>query len=264
MLCKLLKSFVIQMQNHYTCQTRIGNWYEEMVLEDEKMREFLEKKAKGTLTIQKIRQNLNSVAMPPPNPDGNLHYGTPIRLVNEEFGFFLACDPGDAENVEEEMYSATASRQADVTARNVWILRRIDEITDKPVESDAGGDDVVCYGDRFLIQSTDALDAKPFYIGSHILDWAHFSRISRKQIVYSTQKESYMNTWTVESIGRDTMMEMEGEPVKIGDMVLIKHASTQAPLAATEASVLNDYGNENELIAGRIPGKNCIWRFSDH
>ena len=40
-----------------------------MVLEDEKMREFLEKKERGQLTIQRIRQNISAVDMSPAATD---------------------------------------------------------------------------------------------------------------------------------------------------------------------------------------------------
>lgn len=248
------------MQNHYQPTTRIGNWYEEMVLEDEKMREFLEKKEKGTLTIQRIRQNLAAVHLPPGSPDGVLHYNTPVRIINGELSCYLSCDPGDAENVEEEMYSATGSRMEEITARNVWVLKKCNN-NGKPIDPDCK--DPVCYGDEFVISSTENLGDKPFYIASHHLDWSHFSRVSRKQLVYSTQKETYENMFRVESCGRDTMMEMEGEEVHIGEPVLIKHVSTNAPIAAQEATLLNDYGSEYELTAGKVVGKKIVWTFKD-
>lgn len=247
------------MQKTYSYNTRIGNWYEDMVLQDEKMREFLEKKEKGTLTIQRIRQNVATISMPTPSPDGLLHYNYPVRIVNFGLDSYLSCDPGDLENDTEQWYSATGSRSAEVTPRNVWVLIKVDEVTGQPIETD----DVVCYGDQFFICTTESLASDRYYIGSHVPDWTHFSRESRKQVVYSTQNKSYFNAWKVESIGRDTMMEMEGEVIKYGECVCLLHCSTCAPLGLTEKIVFNDYGNEYETVAHKIPGRNNIWYFSE-
>ncbi|EAX94396.1 hypothetical protein TVAG_194820 [Trichomonas vaginalis G3] len=249
------------MQNHYQPTTRIGNWYEEMVLEDEKMREFLEKKAAGTLTIQRIRQNLVMVQMPPPQEDGLVHYSTMIRIKNAGLECFLGCDPGDAEHVEEGMYSATGCRTDDVTARNVWVLK---QCNNNGAPKETREDDVLCFGDEFLISSSDSLGPNPFYIASHHLDWSHFSRVSRKQLVYSTEKETPQAIWRVESVGRDTMMEMEGEPVHIGEPVLLKNVTTNLPLIVQDATFLNDYGSEHELICGKLADKKGVWTFTDH
>ena len=249
------------MQNRYDYTTRIGNWYEDMVLEDEKMREFLEKKAAGTLTIQRIRQNLNLVHLPPPSDDGLLHYNTPVRIFNAELNCFIACDPGDAENDEEQLYSATGSRMDDITARNVWVIKKCDN-SGRPI--DEGNKEPVCYGDEFLISSTDSLADRPFYLSSHHFDWTHFSRVSRKQLVCSQQKETYENAWRVESCGRDTMMDFEGEPVHIDSPVLLKHVQTNAPLYVNEATFLNDYGSEFELTAGKTQGRKLVWQFQEN
>jgi len=253
-------------RGRFSCTTRIGNWFEEMVNEDEKMREFLEKKENGQLTIQRIRQNLATVTIPASQPDKYLRYGQPIRIVNGELHCSLACDPGDAENVDEGMYSATGCRTSELTARNVWVIRKLPaKKTDVlPPLSDDEQEDVVRYGDEFVISSTEYLDAKPYYLASHILDWSHFSRVAHKQIVYSTQKYSFACAWRVESIGNNSMMEKEGEPVPVGEFVFLKHSGTMAPLAAHEGQHLNDYGSEYELIANKIPGKKMIWAFQDH
>jgi hypothetical protein len=234
-----------------------------MVLEDEKLRDFLEKKEKGTLTIQRIRQNLASVQMVAPETDDRLlHYGQMIRIKNCELRCFVACDPGDAENAEEQLFSASGSRQDEPTARNVWILEKAgDDGEFLPLPTSGEDDDVVHYGDRFTLRTTDAIGTQPFYLASLPVDWSHFSRVSRKQLVFSTQEKSYKCTWKIDSVGRDSSFDMEGEPVRLGSPVFIKHGSTGSPLAARETQVLNDYGSEFELVAAREPGKKMIWRF---
>lgn len=258
-------------RGRYSCKTRNGNWFEESVLEDEKMREFLEKKEKGTLTIQRIRQNLASVDIPKPversiSDDPNLHYNQMIRIANVEKKCFVACDPGDAENAEEDMYSCSGSQQIESTARNVWILKKYQEkgrdlLT---LATDDGEDDIVHYGDQFVLSTTDNIGATPFYLASIASDWSHFSRISRKQLVYSTDKLDYRCVWKIDSVGRDSSFDMEGEPIQLDTPVLIKHCSTNSPLAVRDSTVLNDYGSEFELVCAREPGKKMIWHITQH
>lgn len=250
-------------RGRYTCVTRVGNWYEEMVLEDEKMREFLEKKEMGTLTIQRIRQNLSNVNMPPNPQNPYLHYDQMVRIINRELHCYLACDPGDAENDEEHMYSVSGSRQDEPTARNAFVLKKYeqnDSLLPLPTEDEE--DNIVHYGDEFYLQTTDAIGSDPYYIASYHLDWAHFSRVSRKQLVYSTQEKSFRAIWRIQSIGRDDSADMDGEPVKLGDSIFIKHQSTGSPLACRDTTILNDYGSEHEVVASREPGRRMIWTFT--
>jgi hypothetical protein len=258
-------------RGRFSCKTRNGNWFEEMVLEDEKLREFLEKKEKNELTIQRIRQNLGTVQMAnaggvtrdSSSSDGFLHYSQIVRIKNCELGCFVACDPGDAENPEEGLYSCSGSRQEEASARNVWKLLRVGEDADfLPLPSAGGDDDLVRYGDRFVLSTTEAIGAQPFYVASTTLDWSHFSRVSHKQLVFTTQQKSSKCMWRIDSVGRDTSFDMEGEPVKLGSAVFIKHCLSGSPLAARDSQVLNDYGSEFELVASREPGKRMIWKFT--
>jgi hypothetical protein len=260
-------------RGRFSCKTRNGNWFEEMVLEDEKLREFLEKKERGQLTIQRIRQNLGTVEMTGSSgrgvtidssaSDGFLHYGQMVRLRNRELACYLACDPGDAENPEEGLYSSTGSRQQEASARNVWVLLRVEDAAPfLPLPAGGAPDaDRVRYGDKFVLSTTSAIGSQPFYLASTPLDWSHFSRVARKQLVFATQQKSSKCMWRIDSVGVDTSFDMEGEPVKIGAPVFVKHCSSGSPLAARDAQVLNDYGSEYELVAAREPGKRMMWQF---
>jgi hypothetical protein len=68
--------------------------------------------------------------------------------------------------------------------------------------------------------------------------------------------------WRIDSVGKDTSFDMEGEAVKLGKSVFIKHSLSGSPLAARDSQLLNDYGSEFELVAAREPGKRMIWRFT--
>jgi hypothetical protein len=237
-----------------------------MVLEDEKMREFLEKKERGQLTIQRIRQNLGTVEMSRSADDGPqdglLHYGKMIRIQNQEHPCSVACDPGDAENAEEGLYSSSGSRQQEASARNVWILLRVEGADDFLPTPGAADDDIVRYGDKFIISTTEAIGTRPWFLASTPLDWSHFSRASHKQMVYVTQHKDFKCMWRIDSVGRDTSFDMEGEPVKLRARVFIKHQMSGSPLACRDSQVLNDYGSEFELVAAREPGKSMIWTFT--
>ncbi|KAH0791195.1 cilia- and flagella-associated protein [Histomonas meleagridis] len=251
-------------RGRYSCRTLNGNWYEESVREDEKIREFLEKKERGELLIQTIGQNTTTVKMVKPEEmpkDGYLHFGMMVRIKNDELGCFVACDPSDLENEEEKLYSCTGSKQSDFLARNVWILKKFEENDFLQLPEDEGEEDIVHYGDKFYLSTTDQIGSSPFYLASTQSDFMHYSRISRKQMIYSTQQESYKCTWRICCLNPNDDFDMEGEPVKINSPVIIKHNQTGSPLAVRDCQILNDYGSEYELVGAREPGRKMVWRF---
>jgi hypothetical protein len=131
-----------------------------------------------------------------------------------------------------------------------------------PLPSSGGGEDLVRYGDRFVLVTTEAIRAQPYHLASTTPVWSHFSRVSDKQYLFTTQQKSSKCMWTIGSVGKDTSFDMEGEAVKLGTKVFIKHCLSGSPLAARYSQVLNDYGSEFELVAARELGKKMIWRFT--
>ncbi|XP_007943362.1 cilia- and flagella-associated protein 161 [Orycteropus afer afer] len=74
-------------QNLYGPRVRMGNWNEDVYLEEELMKDFLEKRDKGELLIQRNRR-LKGILLKQMqlsvSEDGYIHYGDKVLLVNPD------------------------------------------------------------------------------------------------------------------------------------------------------------------------------------
>nr|XP_008273512.1 cilia- and flagella-associated protein 161 isoform X2 [Oryctolagus cuniculus] len=74
-------------QNLYGPRVRMGNWNEDVYLEEERMKDFLEKRAKGQLLIQRNRRLKRNLLRPMQlsvSEDGYIHFGDNVMLVNPD------------------------------------------------------------------------------------------------------------------------------------------------------------------------------------
>lgn len=72
-------------QNLYGPRVRMGNWNEDVYLEEELMKDFLEKRDKGQLLIQRSRRLKENLLRPMQlsiSEDGYVHSGDKVMLVN--------------------------------------------------------------------------------------------------------------------------------------------------------------------------------------
>ncbi|XP_036068286.1 cilia- and flagella-associated protein 161 isoform X2 [Oryzias melastigma] len=69
----------------YRSKVKVGNWTEDELLQKDAMQEYLEKKEKGELYVQKIdllRQNMLQPVNLSVTTDGDVHFGDVVMLVN--------------------------------------------------------------------------------------------------------------------------------------------------------------------------------------
>ncbi|XP_076984621.1 cilia- and flagella-associated protein 161 isoform X4 [Tamandua tetradactyla] len=74
-------------QNLYGPRVRMGNWNEDLYLEEERMKDFLQKRDKGELLIQRnrrLKENLLRQMQLSVSEDGYIHYGDSVLLVNPD------------------------------------------------------------------------------------------------------------------------------------------------------------------------------------
>lgn len=152
----------IQGGAKYNHQTRMGNWQEDLALEDEKyslprlisrlsrMKDYLKKKDGEMLSISLTEQKLaRSLAKAPLScsPDGLLHFGQKIMLLNRRTNGFLVTDIGDRIPYPDEAYAVTTNnRGIGPITRSVFVVSRVDE-------DDGFTDSVVHYGQKIRVQS---------------------------------------------------------------------------------------------------------------
>lgn len=250
----------------YQRTVKVGNWNEDMSWEEELLKDFLEKREKGELLIQKS-SNLKSKVLKPAclsaPTDGFLHFGDAVMLVNDNILEVLGGDPASTPTLvpvcdevslsltpdDSTAYSSqclgsycgvTASRNMNACIRNTYVITSSDG-------SPQG--DVLRYGQNFALRTTDDFTGH-LYLASDQKTFVKCARKSRMQEVFLTAEPSYLTCWQTSYFDPQMRMEFEGEPVPANTKLLIIHSKTNQCLAVLRKFVLwTCFGKEYEVTA---------------
>ncbi|XP_058398571.1 cilia- and flagella-associated protein 161 [Diceros bicornis minor] len=246
-------------QNLYGPRVRMGNWNEDVYLEEELMKDFLEKRDKGQLLIQRnrrLKENLLRQMQLSISEDGCIHYGDKVMLVNPdhpetETALFLGGDlslcvtPDEVKthlSDELEVPCGLSAAPAMVpVGRNTFIILSADR--------DAVGQ-VLRYGQNFCLGITGGFEDKMLYLSSDHRTLLKSSKRSWLQEVYLTDEVSYLSSWQAAFPDPQLRLEYEGFPVPANAKILINHCHTNRGLAAHRHLFLRTYfGKEAEVAA---------------
>lgn len=59
---------------------------------------------------------------------------------------------------------------------------------------------------------------------------------------------TFAGVWVIDTLDPNFRMERQGEPVKCGDPILIRHCSTSHYLGSDDKRYANDFGGEKEVM----------------
>uniref|UniRef100_H0WQN9 Cilia and flagella associated protein 161 n=1 Tax=Otolemur garnettii TaxID=30611 RepID=H0WQN9_OTOGA len=248
-------------QNLYGPRVRMGNWNEDIYLEEENMKDFLEKRDKGQLLIQKSRRLKNNLLRPMQlsvSQDGYIHYGDKVMLVNPhysetEVGVSLSGDlslcmtPDEVQAHLSDELELPCGLSAVPTkipvSRNTFI------IFSDSLDTDATGQ-VLWYGQYFCLGITGGFENKMLFLSSDHRTLLKSSKKSWLQEVYLTDEVSYRNCWQAALPDPQLRLEHEGLPVPANAKILINHCHTNRGLAVHRHLFLSTYfGKEVEVVA---------------
>ncbi|KAL0618708.1 Cilia- and flagella-associated protein 161 [Plecturocebus cupreus] len=241
-------------QNRYGPGVRMGNWNEDAYLEEELMKDFLEKRDQGELLIQRSRRLKKNLLRPMQlsiSEDGYIHYGDKVLLVNPdgpngEADMFLGGDlslcmtPDEIQchlRDELEVPCGLSAVQAKTPmGRNTFIILS--------VHRDAAGQ-VLRYGQDFSLGITGGFE--------------------NKMEVYLTDEVSHVNCWQAAFPDPQLRLEYEGFPVPANAKILINHCQTNRGLAAHRHLSLSTYfGKEAEVVAHTYLDSRRVEKPSNH
>nr|KAF6399145.1 cilia and flagella associated protein 161 [Molossus molossus] len=246
-------------QNLYGHGVRMGNWNEDIYLEEELMKDFLEKRDKGQLLIQRnrrVKQMLLGPTRLSVSEDGYIHTGDKVMLVNPDHpeadadvflrGDLSLCLTPDeirahlSDQLEVPCGLSAAPAMSPV-GRNTFILLSGD--------GEAAGQ-VLRYGQNFRLGITGGFEDKMLFLSSDHRTLLKSSKRSWLQEVYLTDEVSYLNCWQAAFPDPQLRLEYEGCPVPANASVLINHCHTNRALAAHRHLFLRTYfGKEVEVAA---------------
>ncbi|GAB1292294.1 Cilia- and flagella-associated protein 161 [Apodemus speciosus] len=249
-------------QNVYGPGVRMGNWNEDVYLEEERMRHFLEKREKGELLIQRNRRLKKNILRPMQlsvSEDGYVHYGDQVILVNpdhvlgEEAGAFMRGDLSLCMSPDEvkaqlsddlEIPCGVSAVQTIVPmGRNTFTI-----LSDRANSCDVG--QAVVYGQNFCLGIAAGLEGKMLYLTSDHRNLMKSSVKSWLQEVTLTDEVTHLNCWQAAFLDPQLRLEYEGFPVRANEKIVIYHCHTNRALAVHRNLSLRTYfGKEVEIAA---------------
>lgn len=176
--------------------------------------------------------------------DGVLRSGDSILLRNKKTGGHLAADLGVRQaNIDEAYRLNTSKANSGPVTRNVFTVERYEKA------DIFGSDNVIRFGQKVKIQANRYLYKKNLIVGSTPKSINVESSVSRHQEVSLHAFDSFNTVWVIDSFDPNDRFEREGEPVKAGEPILLRHCHTQQYLASDLVVEKNDFGIEYEVSA---------------
>ncbi|XP_041794173.1 cilia- and flagella-associated protein 161 [Chelmon rostratus] len=240
------------MRTH-RANVRIGNWIEDLRLEEDAMKEYLEKKESGELTAQKVdflKQNILRPVNLTVSNDGKLHFGDVVMLVNMG-GENRECS---AVSINADINSLTktpspgipapcgisAGRVIQPCTRTAFIITSVDG-------SPEGS--TLHFEQSFALKTTSGF-ARGLYLTSDLQSFQKCAKKSRLQEVNLDGDSSFLSWWKIVHFDPQERLEYEDQPVPANVKVLIIHCKTNQALAALGDHVLwTTYGKEYEVTS---------------
>jgi len=174
--------------------------------------------------------------------DGLLHSGDSVLIRNKKVDGHLAADLGVKQVNIEESYRLNTSKtcQGPVT-RNVFQIMRYE------AADIFGTDSVIRFGQKVKIQANAHLYKKTLAVGSTPKSMNIVSSVSRLQEASLHACDSFNTVWVIDSFDPNDRYERQGEPVRAGEPILLRHCHTQQYLASDCVVEKNDFGTEFEV-----------------
>ncbi|XP_047702787.1 cilia- and flagella-associated protein 161 isoform X2 [Prionailurus viverrinus] len=261
-------------QNLYGPGVRMGNWNEDIYLEEELMKDFLEKRAKGQLLIQRnrrLKENLLRPMQLSVSEDGYVRCGDKVMLVNPahaevEAHLFLGGDLSLCATPDEikahlsgelEVPCGLSAAQTRIpVGRNTFTILRAD--------GNATGQ-VLRYGQDFCLATTGGFEDKMLYLSSDHRTLQKSSKRSLLQEAYLTDEVSYLSCWQAAFLDPQLRLEYEGAPVPANAKILIYHCGTNRGLAVPRHVFLSTYfGKEAEVAVHTHLDSHRVEKPSNH
>lgn len=231
----------------YNPSVRVGNWIEDVQLEEDIIKDFQEKKENGELLIQKsqsVMTNILKAEQLSEQGDGVLRFGDKVNVQHAATGTVLSAKISTLEahtsSVLTSPCAVSASLITSPCPRNVFVITAPgapDECSKRPL----------CYGQKFVLRTLPGVGGEL----SLFSDRATFTKCapkSRLPVVQLQQDSGYSVVWQILCKNPLVRLEMEGKPVSIETPILINHCRTNQNLACLpDYQYKTPYGQEMEV-----------------
>jgi Ca2+-binding EF-hand superfamily protein len=222
----------------YSNKTKIGNWYEDIELEEIKNTDYQSKKDRNQLNVPAMKKKRVPQTY---SQDGTLRFGDSIMLSNKQTtGVIVMNNLEKVKNYDEAFGVTTTTKVTGPSVRNILVLQRYEE-------RDGFEGNEVHYGQKVKFQNTSQFHRRKLNLHSTQASPSMHAPKSRNQEVCAILKDDYDCIWEIEHCDPNVRFEMYGELVPANHSVLIKHCSTNHFLASDSIVHKNQYGGEFEV-----------------
>lgn len=228
----------------YQHSCRVGNWSEDLELDELRLKDYLKKKETGSLMVtakqKQLEESLVASSLSP-TPDGHLHFGNHVMLLNHQSKAFMSANPYDPVQKAHDAWILTTSPNGTPCVRNVFELERAEPY-------DGYDDEIVHYGQKFRCKlhpfSQIGRDA---YMHSELVTNLVAAKFSRHQEVAASIHPNGETLWQILHPDVGQRFETDGECVSAGSPICIRHCATGSFLASDEIAYNNIFGLEYEV-----------------
>lgn len=255
----------------FSSVTRIGNWQEEIALEESKIENFKKRSAAGSLSLRKLENKTTACNELVPftfSPDGYIRFGDNVIVQHDSSGTILACDPFEQVQITNETTLVTTfahngiQPRARYTFKVVRPPRHLQDLTDREDDS------ILRVGQPFLLQCNDSLLipngsnsstllAPPSYLCSTKKNERTATKRSNRQMVFMNTTVDGDAIWyaSVPSRGKANGTERflaVGSPVSNSVSYQLTHRQTNMYLTCDSSYKFStEFGIEHECYADR-------------
>jgi len=230
----------------YNPSVRVGNWNEDIQLEEDSLKDFLTKREQGQLLFQRTHELKNSTLKhvnTSSSTDGHIRIGDVVRLVNPNpcnktrKDSVLALNPADSCTAGGcGVSGAHADEQPCV--RTSFII----EGTNSAEEAD----NRLQYEQTFLLKAVSGDQ----YLQSDRASFTRFAKKSRHNEVRVLPDRSHAAEWQVVPWDPHCRMELKGACVPANTPILLRHVKTNEALCLeAEYRIQTPFGCEFEVSA---------------
>ena len=253
--------------NKYSSPVKVGNWQEELAIEESKRIDFERIAATDGLPSKKLRIKLEKceeAVLRTFSPDGFIRFGDSISLKHDLSGAILACDPFcPTEPGAEQYYASGSLGNTKALARNTFhILRPPRHL--KGVEDD-DRDEILRIGQAFIIGCNSALLSSssnndlsaPLYLRSERKNERTSTKRNNRQAVHLSPINNADTIWTAISASKGRHNAAQrflsfGQPVTTEGSLQITHRQTNMYLTCDPSSIeMSEFGPEVQCFADR-------------
>ncbi|CCW62849.1 unnamed protein product [Phytomonas sp. EM1] len=239
-----------------------GNWFEEEAYERDRARliqgrhgNLIDARSEVARIAAKMAHHNTPTEIAKIAADGFLRFYRPLMLQNACTLGYLSIDLDDrAETTTGWRVSCSTAPASEATRRSAFVLIPAATPLVGSFPIPPGEEEVVHYGQPFYLTTVPTLCEEPLSLASEFATNGSASKVSGKHqaVYFSPDGGSAGCMWYAVHADPDYVEDARDLPVRAGDVIMIQHNMTNAPLASTKAVFYNDFGTQNEVCAGRI------------